>query len=83
MSKRPPPDEKSKKRRKIDDYDIDVIHKHVDDVFLLYVEPLTNSLKLLKHLIMTRASEDDIKKEYMKQYNYIQYLLETKRIENS
>ena len=83
MSKRPPPDEKSKKKRKIDDYDIGVIEKNIHDVFFMYSEPLTDSLKLLKYLITSHASEDDIKKEYIKQYTYIHYLLESKRIENS
>ena len=68
MSKRPPPDEKSKKKRKIDDYDIDVIEKNIHDVFLLYVEPLTDSLKLLKYLITSHASEDYIKKEYIQHF---------------
>jgi len=81
MPKRAPPnDDVPNKKRKTDE--IDVILKNVDDVFSIYDPSKLDDLKLLQYYISTYDSKE-IKKEYQKQYSYIKYLLESKRIENS
>jgi ATP-dependent Lon protease len=81
MPKRPPPnDDEQNKKMKIDE--IVIINKNVDEVFSIYDESKLKDLKLLKYLIST-SNTKEIKKEYQKQYSYIKYLLESKRVENS